>query len=148
VHRRLQKAIGAEADWQSDEDAPRVWHLKYDEQNERDNRDAQAQPPPECSSAAFCWPDVAHAGRIGGRHLSILRVSRGTKYFYTVVYTFRITGITADSGGTVTISDAAMTEIRRFDLGTQATVRLVGANDTGGSYHVVRIVQLNPDAPW
>ncbi len=64
------------------------------------------------------------------------------------MYTFRTTGITADSDGTATISDAAMTEIRRFDLGTQATVRLVGANDTGGSYHVVRIVQLNPDAPW
>ena len=60
----------------------------------------------------------------------------------------QLSGITADADGTVTISDAAMAEIRRFDLGTQATVRLVGANGTGGSYYVVRIVPLNPDAPW
>lgn len=60
----------------------------------------------------------------------------------------QLTGITSDADGSVIISDATMTEIRRFDLGTQATVRLVGANTTGGSFQVVRVVQLNPDAPW
>lgn len=60
----------------------------------------------------------------------------------------QLSGVTSDADGTIVISDATMTEIRRFDLGTQATVRLVGANSTGGNYQVVRIVQLNPDAPW
>jgi hypothetical protein len=60
----------------------------------------------------------------------------------------QLAGITADADGAIQISDSAMSEIRRFDLGTQATVRLVGANDSGGNYLVVRIVQLEPDAPW
>lgn len=86
-----------------------------------------------------------HADLVGLVPTSLLEVAG---HNLRVVGIRQLTGITADSDGTITISDAAITEIRRFDLGTQATVRLVGANDTGGSYHVVRIVQLNPDAPW
>jgi len=59
-----------------------------------------------------------------------------------------LSGVVADRDGGIQLSTDAMTEIRRFDAGTTATVRLVGANRTGGAHQVIRIVNLNSDAPW
>jgi len=59
-----------------------------------------------------------------------------------------LSGIVADHNGRIQLSTDAITQIQRFDAGTTATVRLVGANPTGGAHQVIRIVTLSSEAPW
>jgi len=59
-----------------------------------------------------------------------------------------LAGVVADRDGGIQLSTQAIHEIQRFDTGTTATVRLTGANGTGGRHQVIRIISLNADAPW
>jgi hypothetical protein len=57
-------------------------------------------------------------------------------------------GVTVDDRGTVQLTAATLTEIERFDLRTQATVAVIGTNTQGGRHVALRVVPLEPDAPW
>jgi uncharacterized repeat protein (TIGR02543 family) len=57
-------------------------------------------------------------------------------------------GVSVDSAGEVQLTAATMAEIERFDLGTQATVAVIGANPAGGGHVALRVVPLEPIAPW
>lgn len=57
-------------------------------------------------------------------------------------------GISTDAAGEITIPDEVLREIERFDLGTDATVRIVGDNGAGGTHTAIRIIPLDPTPPW
>lgn len=57
-------------------------------------------------------------------------------------------GISVDEDGNVVISDETMREIEKFDLGTQATVRIAGEAADGTTLNAIRVVPLEPVAPW
>ena len=57
-------------------------------------------------------------------------------------------GVSVDDNGEIVISDQTMQEIERFDLGTQATVRLGGKTPEGDYLNAIRVVPLVPVAPW
>lgn len=56
--------------------------------------------------------------------------------------------VTADAAGNVMLTPAQLAEIQRFDQGTDAAVRLSGANATGGTHLALRIVPLDLVVPW
>ena len=56
--------------------------------------------------------------------------------------------VTADAAGAVLLTAAQMTEIQKFDQGTDAAVRLSGANGSGGEHLAVRIIPLDQQVPW
>lgn len=57
-------------------------------------------------------------------------------------------GVSVDSEGVVQLSDELVQEIERFDLGTQATVAVIGPNAEGANHVTLRVVPLVPVAPW
>ena len=57
-------------------------------------------------------------------------------------------GVGVDENGDITISEETMQEIERFDLGTQATVRMGGPTPEGDYLNAIRVVPLVPVAPW
>lgn len=57
-------------------------------------------------------------------------------------------GVSVDDQGEVQLSDELMTEIQRFDLGTQSTIAVIGSNESGGQHTALRVVPLVPEAPW
>jgi len=57
-------------------------------------------------------------------------------------------GIQVDTDGELVIPDNVLGKIREFDLGTQATVLATGSNPEGSSHLAVRVVPLEPEAPW
>jgi hypothetical protein len=57
-------------------------------------------------------------------------------------------GITVDENGEVIISPETLAEIKRFDLGTQATVRMGGLTPEGDYLNAIRVVPLDAIAPW
>ena len=57
-------------------------------------------------------------------------------------------GVSVDEAGEIQISQQTMEEIERFDLGTQATVRLGGKTPEGDYLNAIRVVPLEPVAPW
>lgn len=57
-------------------------------------------------------------------------------------------GITTNADGTVNIPEETLSEIKRFDEGTLATVKVLGQNETGGVNAAVREVWLDKDVPW
>jgi len=59
-----------------------------------------------------------------------------------------LSGVSVDDNGEVQISQETMDEIQRFDLGTQATVRMGGTTPTGDSLSAIRVIPLEPLAPW
>ncbi|MFM5903466.1 MAG: putative Ig domain-containing protein [Microbacteriaceae bacterium] len=59
-----------------------------------------------------------------------------------------IDGVKAGADGSISVPERAVQEIERFDQGTKATVRLVGANETGGIHAVVREIYLDKYVPW
>ena len=59
-----------------------------------------------------------------------------------------IDGVSVDDRGEVQLSDQVMDEIKRFDLGTQATVAVIGSNVAGAMHAAIRVVPLVPLAPW
>lgn len=59
-----------------------------------------------------------------------------------------IGGVGVDENGEITLSDETMLEIERFDLGTQATVRMGGETPEGDYLNAIRVVPLVPVAPW
>ena len=59
-----------------------------------------------------------------------------------------LAGVSVDDNGEVQISQETMDEIQRFDLGTQATVRMGGTTPTGDSLSAIRVIPLEPLAPW
>lgn len=57
-------------------------------------------------------------------------------------------GVSTDDAGEVVLSEALIQEIQRFDSGTVATVLLTGPDVAGGLQVAVRVVPLEPRAPW
>ena len=57
-------------------------------------------------------------------------------------------GIETDADGEIVLPEDVLAEIARFDLGTDATVRVVGDNGTGGVHTALRVVPLDPVPPW
>jgi hypothetical protein len=57
-------------------------------------------------------------------------------------------GVSVDENGEIQISEETMAEIARFDLGTQATVRMGGKTPEGDYLNAIRVVPLEPVAPW
>lgn len=57
-------------------------------------------------------------------------------------------GVSVDDNGEVQISQETMDEIQRFDLGTQATVRMAGSTPEGDTLNAIRVIPLEPVAPW
>jgi hypothetical protein len=57
-------------------------------------------------------------------------------------------GVTVDDQGEVQLSADLITEIEKFDLGTQATVTVIGPNESGGEHAALRVVPLAATAPW
>jgi uncharacterized repeat protein (TIGR02543 family) len=57
-------------------------------------------------------------------------------------------GASVDDEGSVRLSDDLLSEIERFDLGTQATIAIMGDNPNGASHVALRVIPLIPTAPW
>jgi hypothetical protein len=57
-------------------------------------------------------------------------------------------GISTAGDGQIVLAPETLAEIERFDLGTQATVAVIGSNPTGGGHVALRVVPLVPLAPW
>lgn len=57
-------------------------------------------------------------------------------------------GITADKSGSIKISDATLTEIRKFDNGTKATLIISGNSNGGGLQTLVREIPLERPVQW
>jgi hypothetical protein len=57
-------------------------------------------------------------------------------------------GVSVDDAGEIQLSQDLMSEIQRFDLGTQSTIALSGLNPEGGYHAAIRVVPLIPVAPW
>lgn len=65
-----------------------------------------------------------------------------------VVGTRALDGVMIDDDGKVQLTEAMLQQVRHFDLGTQATVAVVGSNAAGGGHVALRIVPLTPEGPW
>jgi hypothetical protein len=57
-------------------------------------------------------------------------------------------GVSVDDQGEVQVSPELLEEIERFDLGTQATIAVIGANTQGANHVALRVIPLIPVAPW
>lgn len=57
-------------------------------------------------------------------------------------------GVSVDDEGSVQISPELLEEIERFDLGTQATIAVIGPNTQGANHVALRVIPLIPVAPW
>ncbi|MGA0883678.1 MAG: hypothetical protein ACO3Q1_03265, partial [Candidatus Nanopelagicales bacterium] len=57
-------------------------------------------------------------------------------------------GVSVDDQGEVQLSEELISEIEKFDLGTQATITVIGPNTSGGEHAALRVVPLMPTAPW
>lgn len=65
-----------------------------------------------------------------------------------LVGTRLIDGVSADNAGNITLDDSAITEIKKFDEGTKATVALYGKSSTGSTMSAVREVYLDKFVAW
>lgn len=65
-----------------------------------------------------------------------------------LVGTRLLDGIEVDNAGEVQVTSGTLDEIRRFDLGTQATISMVGTNEAGGGHLALRVIPLEASAPW
>jgi hypothetical protein len=65
-----------------------------------------------------------------------------------IVGTRALDGVMIDGDGNVQLTEAVLQQVRHFDLGTQATVAVVGSNSAGGGHVALRIVPLTPEGPW
>ena len=57
-------------------------------------------------------------------------------------------GVSVDEEGQVQVSPELLEEIERFDLGTQATIAVIGPNTQGANHVALRVIPLIPVAPW
>ena len=65
-----------------------------------------------------------------------------------LVGTRLIDGVSTDANGEITLDKTAITEIKKFDEGTKATVVLSGTSDKGSSLTAVREVYLDKFIAW
>ena len=65
-----------------------------------------------------------------------------------LVGTRLIDGVSADESGNITLDDSAITEIKKFDEGTKATVALYGQSSAGSTMSAVREVYLDKVVAW
>ncbi|AXE54424.1 MBG domain-containing protein [Aurantimicrobium sp. MWH-Uga1] len=65
-----------------------------------------------------------------------------------LVGTRELDGVSAGSDGQIQLSDTTLNEIKKFDTGSKATIKLVGANTSGGVHQVVREIPLEKNVPW
>lgn len=65
-----------------------------------------------------------------------------------LVGTRLIDGVSADNAGNITLDDSAITEIKKFDEGTKATVALYGKSSAGSTMSAVREVYLDKFVAW
>ncbi|AOY56550.1 beta strand repeat-containing protein [Candidatus Rhodoluna planktonica] len=57
-------------------------------------------------------------------------------------------GVSTDANGEIVLSEEAVNEIQKFDDGTQATVIISGASQSGGSQTVIREIPLEREVAW
>jgi uncharacterized repeat protein (TIGR02543 family) len=57
-------------------------------------------------------------------------------------------GAFVDGEGEIQVTAELLSEIERFDLGTQATIAVIGENTQGANHVAMRIIPLIPVAPW
>lgn len=67
---------------------------------------------------------------------------------FRLVGTRVLEGISTDEEGEILLPPTVIAEIERFDLGSDATVRIVGDNGEGGTHTAIRVIPLDPIAPW
>jgi len=65
-----------------------------------------------------------------------------------LVGTRLIDGVSADDAGNITLDDSAITEIKKFDEGTKATVALYGKSSAGSTMSAIREVYLDKVVAW
>jgi hypothetical protein len=65
-----------------------------------------------------------------------------------IVGTRNIQGVGVSENGEISLSPAALREINMFDLGTQATVTVVGKNSQGGDHLALREIPIEMPVPW
>ena len=65
-----------------------------------------------------------------------------------VVGTRQFADVLVDSNGEILLPESALAEISRFDMQTSATVRVSGANNSGGNNVAIRVVPLRSPLPW
>lgn len=59
-----------------------------------------------------------------------------------------LSGVSTDKNGEIQLSDSAISEIRQFDAGTQATVLLSGQSADGGQHTAMREIPLERPVAW
>lgn len=59
-----------------------------------------------------------------------------------------LSGVSTDKNGEIQLADAAISEIRKFDAGTQATVILSGQSQEGGTHTAMREIPLERPVAW
>ncbi len=59
-----------------------------------------------------------------------------------------ISGVGVDEKSQITLPSSTLEDISKFDGGSQATVRVIGANKTGGVQSAIRVVYLDAPNPW
>ncbi len=57
-------------------------------------------------------------------------------------------GISSDENGEIRVANSTLSEIQRFDEGTEATIKISGANITGGSHLAIRVIPILKITPW
>ena len=57
-------------------------------------------------------------------------------------------GVSTDEQGKIHLAEETLIEIERFDPGTKATVKVMGANTSGGLHAAIREVPLMKYEPW
>ena len=59
-----------------------------------------------------------------------------------------LSGVSTDNNGEIQLADSAISEIRKFDAGTQATVILSGQSPEGGFHTAMREIPLERPVAW
>jgi hypothetical protein len=99
-------------------------------------------------------PIVFATAVVGADGKAILSGDMAMSLLPAGVHKLRVVGnralgqVPVDSNGNITLSQDQMDQIKAFDAGTKATVRLYGLQDSGDSQTVLRIIPLNLDVPW
>lgn len=77
-----------------------------------------------------------------------LEVLGAGEHRFRLVGTRAFDGISVGDDGSLVVPDPVLASIQEFDLGTQATVVVTGANREGGTHQALRVIPLDPTPPW
>lgn len=67
---------------------------------------------------------------------------------FRLVGTRALDGVGVDEDGTIVLPETVLESIQEFDRGTDATVVVVGKNETGGIHQALRVIPLDAEKPW